>query len=207
MNKDKLEELKQALKTKKEVEMAKQTLEEGKINVLEELERLRKVNQELEAKVSELEENLKSSQEKANENNDKYVRLYAEFDNFRKRLNREKEEHARYAHEQVVKDLLPVMDDLDRALTHAQSSSEVPALIQGVEMVKKHMSSALEKYGLKSFDSLGQPFDPHVHEAVAHQESADYPPDVVINEYRKGYTLHDKLVRPAMVAVSKGNEK
>jgi len=203
MNKDKLEELKQALKTKKEVEMAKQSLEEGKINVLEELERLRRINQELETKIAQNEEALKQTQDKANENNDKFIRLYAEFDNFRKRINREKEEHTRYAHEQVVKDLLPIMDDLDRALTHAQSTSEVPALIQGVEMVKKHMSSALEKYGLKSFDSLGEPFDPHVHEAVAHQESPDYPPDVVINEYRKGYTLHDKLVRPAMVAVSK----
>jgi len=183
--------------------MAKQSLEEGKVNVLEEMERLRNLNQELEEKIAASEEGLKAAQTLASESNDKLLRLQAEFENFKKRLTREKEEHSRYAHEQVVKDLLPILDDLDRALTHAQSSSEIPALIDGVQLVKKQMGSALEKYGLKPFDSLGEPFNPHIHEAVAHQESQDFPPDTVISEYRKGYTLHDKLVRPAMVAVSK----
>ncbi len=191
MHKDKVEELKQVLKGKKDLETAGQQVP------------VEQVPPVLAEDTQELEEKLKKAQTQAQENNEKYLRLYAEFENYRKRVSREKEEYTRFAHEQVVKDLLPVLDDLERALTHAQSAAEVPALIEGVEMVKKHLISALEKYELKTFESFGKPFDPHVHEAVSHQESADFPPDTVMNEYRKGYTLRGKLVRPALVVVSK----
>ena len=209
MHKDKLEELKQALKTKKEAEMAQRSGEDFKLpaqelqSLYDEVDHLRKAKLEWEAKLAEGEEEKLKSLEKARESEEKFIRLYAEFDNYRKRAAREKEELARFSHEQVIKDLLPVMDDLERALSHAAVSEEIPALIEGVNLVKKHMASALEKYGLTPFDSLGQPFDPHLHEAVSHVESVDYPPDSVVNEYRKGYRLHGKLVRPAMVAVSK----
>ncbi|MFO1520251.1 MAG: nucleotide exchange factor GrpE [bacterium] len=204
VHKDKLEELKQALKHKKDAEMTKQSLsEESKGSIKEELTLLQKMKQELEAKVASLEGALAQAQAQAKDNNDKFIRQMAEFDNYRKRAQREKEEYTRYAHEEAVKDMLPVMDDLERALTHAQSAAEIPALIEGVEMVKKQLGTTLEKYGLKTFDSLGEPFNPHVHEAVAHVESMEYPPDTVAAEYRKGYTLHGKLVRPALVAVSK----
>src|SRR5262249_61317328 len=114
-----------------------------------------------------LEENLKQTQAQAKESEDKFIRLCAEFDNFRKRTAREKEEQIRFSHEQVIKEILPVVDDLDRALSHASSSAEIPILIEGVQLVKKHLMSALEKYGLTPFDSLGEPFNPHFHEAVS----------------------------------------
>jgi molecular chaperone GrpE len=205
MHKDKVEELKQVLKTKKEAESAQKTADETAA-LFEEVNHLRKVQQELEQKIAVLEENLKQAQTQAKENEQKFIRLYAEFDNFRKRTNREKDEQIRFSHEQVIKDILPVLDDLDRALSHASSSAEIPILIEGVQLVKKHLMSALEKYGLTPFDSLGEPFDPHVHEAVSHEESSEYPPDSVVTEYRKGYLLHGKLVRPALVAVSKAPE-
>lgn len=210
MHKDKLEELKQALKTKKELEHAHKAGEDFKLpaqelqSLYEEVDQLKKIQHELELKLQEAEEAKLKSKEKAKESEEKFVRLYAELENFRKRSAKEKEDLNRFAHEQVIKDLLPVLDDLERALSHA-SDADASGLIEGVEMVRKHMATAMEKYGLQAFDSLGEPFDPHSHEAVSQEERADFPPNHVVKEFRKGYRLHGKLVRPAMVAVSKAH--
>src|SRR5262245_20146065 len=138
MHKDKVEELKQVLKTKKEAEAAQKASDETAAHS-EEVNHLRKIQQELEQKIATLEENLKQTQAQAKESEDKFIRLCAEFDNFRKRTAREKEEQIRFSHEQVIKEILPVVDDLDRALSHASSSAEIPILIEGVQLVKKHL--------------------------------------------------------------------
>jgi molecular chaperone GrpE len=201
MHKDKVEELKQALKAKKEAESVRQASEQsgevhGKEEALAKLE-------EFEKKLGELEEKLNKAETQAKENNDKFIRLYAEFENYRKRMQREKEELTRHAQEQIIKDLLPVLDDLERALSHKDSPQDHIALIKGVELVKKHMITSLAKFGLAPFESLGEPFDPHIHEAVSHQESLEVPPDTVVSQFRKGYLFYGKLIRPALVAVAK----
>ncbi len=181
---NKVDELKQALKNKKETEEKKEG-EEGA------------------SQFKTLEEDLAKAKEEAKENNEKYVRLYAEFENFRKRAAKEKSDLSQYAQEKVVLEVLPILDDLERALSHAQGNADPKVLFQGIEMVQKQFQGVLSKFGLTPFDSLGEPFNPHVHEAVAHLESQDYPPHSVVAEYRKGYKMGDKLIRPAMVAVSK----
>ncbi len=200
--KDKVDELKQALKAKKDIEGGARnnpaTSEEGS--------QLQKIVQELEAKLEAQEEELKKSKELAQENQDKYLRLYAEFENFRKRVQKEKEDLNRYAHEQVIKELLPILDNFERALSHAETAQDVKVLLEGIKMVEKQMVSTLENFGLKSFASLGEIFNPHMHEAMAHQDSEEHEPDTVMQEYRRGYTLHGKLVRPALVSVAKKPE-
>jgi len=198
---NKIDELKQVLKNKKEAEHAK---EEAEAHL--DRESADKIVKDLSAKVQAQEEELKAAQKEAKENQDKYLRLYAEFENYRRRLQKEKEELSRYAHEQVLKELLPVLDDLERALTHAEQSKDLKNLIEGIHLVERQFLSNLEKFGLKAFSAVGEIFNPHFHEAMAHQESSKHPADTVISEYRKGYTLNGKLVRPALVAVAKSPE-
>ncbi len=206
---DKVDELKQALKAKKDIETGQRAKNIG-ISDPEEESQLQKIVHELEAKLEERESELKKAQEQAQEqaqeNQDKYLRLYAEFENFRKRSQKEKEELGRYAHEQVIKELLPILDDFERALSHAEIAQDVKVLVEGLKMVEKQMVGALERFGLKSFSALGETFNPHLHEAMAHQASHEHAPDTVMAEYRRGYTLHGKLVRPALVAVAKKPE-
>ncbi len=191
---DKVDELKQVLKGKKTAEAAKpaeENLEETVSNL--------KVDENFEAELAK-------AKEQAQENQDKYLRLYAEFENFRKRSQKEKEDFSRYASERVLTELLPILDDFERALSHAESAKDIKVLVDGLKMVEKQMGGVLERFGLKSFSTLGEAFNPHRHEAMAHQASSEYPADTVMAEYRRGYTMNDKLVRPALVAVSKGPE-
>lgn len=195
---DKVDELKQALKAKKDIESGQRpkNVDTAQDPGVEEGSQLQKIVQELEVE-------LKKAKEEAQENQDKYLRLYAEFENFRKRVQKEKEELGRYAHEQIIKDLLPILDDFERALSHAEDAKDVKVLIDGLKLVEKQMVGVLERFGLKSFPALGEMFDPHLHEAMAHQDSHDYEPDTVMAEYRRGYQMHGKLIRPALVAVAK----
>lgn len=194
---DKVDELKQVLKAKKD---AHSPSREGS----DAAEAKPQGGREQEPRPDSSEAELQKAKEQAQENQEKYLRLYAEFENFRKRAQKDKEEFSRYAHEQVIKELLPIMDDFERALSHAESAKDVKSLVDGIKMVEKQMAGVLERFGLKSFTSLGEAFNPHVHEAMAHQNSSTYPPDTVMAEYRKGYNLNGKLLRPALVAVSKG---
>ena len=200
---NKIDELKQVLKNKKDVEHAKQAEEsEGHLDK----ESADKIIKDLSAKLQNQTEELNGVQKESKEHQDKYIRLYAEFENYRRRAQKEKEDLARYAHEQVIKELLPVLDDLERALTHAEQSKDLKSLIEGIHLVERQLLSNLERFGLKAFSAIGEVFNPHLHEAMAHQESTKHPADTVISEYRKGYTLHGKLVRPALVAVAKSPE-
>jgi len=134
---------------------------------------------------------------------DRVLRTTADFDNFRKRVSREKDELIRYGNEKLARELLPVIDNFERALGQAENSADNKALREGIEMILKQFIAVLEKFGVKYFTSVGQPFDPNKHEAMVHQESSEHEENAVISEFQKGYYLHDKLLRPALVAVAK----
>lgn len=158
--------------------------------------------------ISELSNQIKAVEEEAKTHYDKLLRVMAELDNYKKRSEREKNELVRYSNEQLVTDLLPVLDDLDRVLEHLPhgASEELKHFVSGVQMVAKQFKIALAKYGLKEIKTKKEKFNPEYHEAVAHI-SSDVPADYVANEHRKGYTLNDRVIRAAMVSVSKGSEE
>lgn len=207
-SKDKIEQLKASIQAKKEAEArvaaqaaAGETLSTG----ME--EQYKKKISELEEAVKNLQSQFEASEAQAKEEKEKYLRLYAEFENVRKRLAREKEEQARYSHEKMVKELLPVLDGLEKALHHGHESQDIPTLLEGVELVLKQFHKALEGFGVAPVEAKGKPFDPNFHEAMAHHESEEHEPDTVVEEYRRGYTFHDRLLRPALVTVAKPPEK
>jgi molecular chaperone GrpE len=134
--------------------------------------------------------------------NDKYLRLYAEFENYKKRVNKDKEELVRYGNESLIYELLPVIDNLEMALKHA-SDNVSEGLVQGVEITLKELQKTLEKFGLVAIEANGKLFDPLVHHAMTQIERDDIDEKVVIEEFRKGYMLRDKVLRPSLVAVSK----
>jgi molecular chaperone GrpE len=153
-----------------------------------------------------LREKLEATEKSANENYDRYLRQVAELDNFKRRASREKEEAIRFANETLVRDLLPVVDNLERAIAHSKGESNGKPLIEGVEMVLRGLFDVLAKYGVIQVSALGEPFDPGKHEAMAQVESGTHPPNTVVEEYHKGYLLRDRLLRPALVSVAKAPE-
>lgn len=131
------------------------------------------------------------------------MRLQAEFENFRKRQARERDEYRRSAAEKVIKALLPVLDNLERAVGHADGS-DVGKLLEGLQLVAKQFREEMEGFGVKPIIALGEPFDPHLHEAMSRVETDGDPPDgTVVEEYQKGYLLNGRVLRPAMVGVAK----
>ncbi len=134
--------------------------------------------------------------------NDKYLRLYAEFENYKKRVNKDKEELVKYGNESLLYELLPVIDNLDMALKHA-SDNVSAGVVQGVEITLKELQKTLEKFGLSPIDAYGKPFDPLIHHAMTQVERDDIDEKTVVEEFRKGYMLRDKVLRPSLVAVSK----
>jgi molecular chaperone GrpE len=154
----------------------------------------------------ELEEKITTLEAQLGEAKDQYLRKAADFENFRKRMNREKQEAIDYANQSLLEDLIQTIDDFERAIkaaeTMAQSSPEFTSFYEGVSMIEKRLSSQLEnKWGLKRFDSEGEPFDPNRHEAMMMEKSPDISEPVVKEEYYKGYTLRDRVVRCAKVKV------
>jgi molecular chaperone GrpE len=131
---------------------------------------------------------------------DVYLRKLAEFDNFRKRVDREREDLRQAALEDFVREILPVVDNFERALQHTDADSG--AFHQGVEMIAKQLHDTLGRKGVTAIDPLGQFFDPEVHEAVQRVETGDQPPGTVVTVMLKGYTLGGRLIRPAMVGVA-----
>jgi molecular chaperone GrpE len=150
-------------------------------------------------------ENLKAAAAKADENWDKFLRAAADLDNYRKRVAREKEELARFTAERVVAALLPVLDNLERALNAAEQQGDQTALIEGIQQVHGQFRRTLEEFGLKEVAAhAGHPFDPNLHEAVAQASSTEHPEGHVLEQLQRGYKLADRLLRPARVVVSKG---
>lgn len=156
--------------------------------------------------VSELEklrQQLEAKELEAQENYDRFLRQVAELENFKKRMAREKSEAIRYANESLIKDLLPVLDNLERALEHAKGGGNGKPLLEGIEMVLKNFVEVLGKHGVMQISTVGEMFDPEKHEALAQIESKEHEPNTVIEEHHKGYFLLDRLMRPAQVSVVK----
>lgn len=151
----------------------------------------------------DLSDQLSSKDEEIRSLQDRLLRLAAEMENVRKRLEREKSEGICFANESLMRDLLPVIDNLERAVEHGANDANAEALLGGVQMTLRAFTDVLTRYGCKSFESVGKPFDPNFHEAMMQEESQDLPENTVIREFQKGYTLNDRLLRPAMVIVSK----
>jgi len=158
---------------------------------------------EISAQLDQLKDQLKTKEAEAKENYERFVRQVAELENFKKRSNREKEEAIRFANEYLIKDLLPVIDNLERAISHAQGGGNGKPLVEGVEMVLKGLLDILGKHGVVAISAMGQPFDPGKHEAMAQVESGECPQNTVVEEHHKGYLYHDRLLRPALVSVAK----
>ena len=148
---------------------------------------------------------LKKQATRASESWERLLRTTADFDNFKKRAAREKQEAIKYANESLMQKLVPVLDSLDMALTAAQSAGpdSGQSLQSGVNMVMQQLKSALAEAGLEEVNALGQPFDPNFHEALAQQETPEVPEGQVVHQHRKGYKLRDRLLRPASVVVAK----
>lgn len=146
---------------------------------------------------------LKEKAAKADEYFDKLLRLQADFENFKKRQDRERADFIKYANENLIVGLLNILDDFERAVDSAKNSNDSKTLLQGVDMIRQHFQEALEERGLVRIDPQGEPFDPERHEAVMHVETDEYPENTVIEVLRKGYGLNDKILRPAVVKVAK----
>ncbi|HEX2484971.1 MAG TPA: nucleotide exchange factor GrpE [Myxococcota bacterium] len=162
-------------------------------------------NRELHEEVERLGAELEQARGELAREEERAVRLAADFDNFRKRNLREREEAHRYGHENLVKDLLGAVDNLDRAVDHARRSggADFESILQGVELVQRELQGVLSKHGVTRIEAAGEPFDPTVHEAVAQQEEGSVPANTVVQVYQPGYRLWDRLLRPARVVVSK----
>ena len=153
----------------------------------------------------ELLERLKDTEKKSQENYDLYMRTYAEMENIKKRGMKEREDLARYANESLIKEILPVVDNLQNALSHAQNDENSTGLVEGVELTLDGLMKTLEKAGLKEVEAEGKPFDPNFHEAISKQSDDAVAPGHVIRELQKGYVLNGRLIRPSMVVISEGN--
>jgi molecular chaperone GrpE len=149
-----------------------------------------------------LTEQLNAAQAEALENRDHYLRARADLDNFRKRAQREKEDLLKFSNETILRELLPVIDNLERALQHAAVDGE-KGLLQGVELTLGQFSKVLEKFNVVAIEPLGELFDSARHEAMGQIESAEQPPNTIVQLLQKGYLLNDRLLRPALVLIAK----
>lgn len=136
--------------------------------------------------------------------NDRVLRAQAELENFRKRMYRQMEEERKYAGLPLLRDLLPVIDNLERAIEAAEQNENSSSLLEGVKMVAQQFCDVLEQHHCKKIDAKGEPFDPHLHEALAQQPSEEYSAGCVVDVTQVGYQLHDRVVRPSQVFVSAG---
>ncbi|PLR93808.1 nucleotide exchange factor GrpE [Bacillus sp. T33-2] len=146
-------------------------------------------------KIAELEQKLEEA-------DNRYLRLQADFDNFRRRSRLDLEASAKYRAQSLVTDLLPAIDNFERALKMEADSEQAKSLLQGMEMVYRSLLDALKKEGIEPIDAVGKEFDPHMHQAVMQVEDENHESNIVIEEFQKGYMLKDRVIRPSMVKVS-----
>jgi molecular chaperone GrpE len=155
-----------------------------------------------EEEIRRLREALEAKTLLAEEHRDRYLRAAAEFDNARKRAARERDEYTRYANESLLRELLPVLDNFERALQSARNETTAAAVTAGVELIQRELLRVLEKFGVTSFTSVGQPFDPERHEAIARVPAQGQSEGTVVDETARGYLLNGRVLRPAMVTVA-----
>jgi molecular chaperone GrpE len=161
---------------------------------------------DLAARVAALEADLAAAREEARQNHERWLRERADLENLKKRAARERAETVRFANESLLKDLLPVVDNLERAVEHAQGGGNGQPLVEGVALVLKALLEVLERHGVRRVAAKGAAFDPAHHEAVAHVESGEHQPNSVVEEHQGGYLLNERLLRPALVTVAKAPE-
>jgi molecular chaperone GrpE len=150
-----------------------------------------------------LQEKLESAEEDAKQAYDRFLRVSAEFENYKKRSTREMDEFRKFANQTLIKDLLPVVDNLELALKSSNGSESANRqVLDGVDLTLKEILKIFESYHVKPIECLGKPFDPAFHEAVMREETDDHPENTITNELQKGYLIHDRLVRPSMVVVA-----
>jgi len=179
-----------------------------------------KDDSEIEINVNQTQEEAEDSQEEIEslerneegneleELNKKYLRLAADFENYKKRMSKDRADSIAYGNEELIKEFLNVLDNLERALEHTKHQEDVKPIIDGVKLVQKQFMSSLEKFGVKAIDaSKGKEFDPMFHQAVEHAESKEIGPGLVLTEMLPGYTLKERLLRPALVVVSKNTKE
>jgi len=154
-----------------------------------------------EESISQLEGLLAAKETESKENWDRFLRERADMENLRKRTNREKEELLNYGTKSLIEEILPVVDNLERALDHANEDTIV-ALVEGIRMTHSILISALKKFNVTPIDSTGAVFDPAFHQAMSQIPTDDCPPNTVVTEFQKGYMIKERLLRPAMVSVS-----
>ena len=152
--------------------------------------------------IEHLRAELEQKTREARAHEERALRTVAEFDNARKRALREREEYVRFANESLIRDLLPVLDNLDRALAAGKADPGAAAVTAGVELIQREFLRVLEKFGVAPFSSVGQRFDPERHEAIARVPTAEHEEMTVVSETSRGYLLHGRVLRPAMVAVA-----
>ncbi len=161
----------------------------------------------VEKEIQSLKEELEKKDKEIEELNNKYLRLLAETENMKKRLEKEKKDFLEYANENLLKDLLPIVDNMERAVEHADEEANMEDFIKGMEIILKGFKQVLEKYEVEEIEALHKPFDPNFHEAMTLMENDEHPANTVVQEMQKGYVFKNRLLRPSLVAVSKEKEK
>lgn len=156
----------------------------------------------IEEELTRLSQALEEKTREADATHDRYLRALAELDNARKRAQRDREEYIRFANESLLRDLLPVLDNFDRAIQAARASAGAEAFVAGVELMQRELLRVLEKFGVTAFSAVGELFNPKRHEAVARVPATDHPEMTVVEETLRGYLLNGRVLRPAMVTVA-----
>jgi molecular chaperone GrpE len=148
---------------------------------------------------------LAQAQQEARDNYEKMLRLAADLDNYKKRIEKERSIALKYAEENILKELLPVVDNLERAVEQGRSTKDADVLLEGVDLTLKGLQDTMDKFGLRAVSDVRAPFDPNYHEALAMEASEEVPANHILREFQKGYLYKDRLLRAAKVVVSKGN--
>jgi molecular chaperone GrpE len=174
--------------------------EESQLHVEEEIK-------EREKEIEELKKRVEEKEKEVREHHDRLLRVAADFDNYKKRAAKEKEEWAKFANEDLIKSILPFVDNLERAVNHSEKTQDIQVLIEGIKLTVQQLLQTLNKFGVSPIESVGRPFDPSMHEAMMVVETNQHEPNRVVEEFQKGYLLNDRLLRAATVSVSKLPEK
>jgi molecular chaperone GrpE len=164
-------------------------------------------SEDVKKEIEELKKKLEEKEKETKDHYDRFLRMAADYENYKKRMTREKEEWTKFANEELIKAFLPIIDNLERAVNHSESTGGGQNLVEGVKLTLQQLLQALNKFGVTPIESVGKPFDPTLHEAMLVVETDQHEPNQVVEEFQRGYLLSNRLLRPATVAVAKPSEK